>query len=171
MQRSDDDRADGLVVADCDDLSVARDLFREYLYATQEETGYPRKGDGILEYLLGELDDLPGPYQSPGGALLLARVGDAAAGSVALARVDDTTTEMRRLWVRPQWRRSGVGRALAVASLDRARVLGYRRLVLDVVPVRMGAIALYQSLGFTEIEPYADVPFPMVFMARAVDPK
>jgi ribosomal protein S18 acetylase RimI-like enzyme len=158
--------ADGLAIVDCDDFPLARELFREYLYATQEETGYPRPGDGIFEYLLTELDGLPGVYQPPDGALLLARVGDASAGSVGLARVDDTSVEMKRLWVRPHWRGVGVGRALTVACIDRARSLGYRRFVLDVVPTRAGAIALYESLGFAEIEPYDEYPFPMVFMAR-----
>ncbi len=159
---------DRLVVGDCDDVSIARELLREYLYATQEETGYPRPGDGTFEHLLTELDDLPGVYQPPGGALLLARIGEARVGSVGLTRFDDTTIEMKRLWVRPQWRRAGVGRALTVASIERARMLRYRRLVLDVVPARTGAIALYQSLGFTEIEPYHQYPFPMVFMALEI---
>lgn len=156
----------GVAIVNCDDFSLARELFREYLYATQEETGYPREGDGIFEWLLAELDELPGDYEPPAGALLLARIGGETVGSVGLARVDVTTCEMRRLWVRPQWRRSGAGRAMTGATIDRARSLGYRRLVLDVVPERTGAIALYRSLGFTEIEPYAKFPFPMVFMAR-----
>jgi ribosomal protein S18 acetylase RimI-like enzyme len=92
------------------------------------------------------------------------------AGSVGLARLDETTAEIRRLWVRPPFRRGGVARALTVECIERAAQLGYERVVLDVVPSRTGAIALYHSLGFTQIEPYDEYPFPMVFLGRDVTP-
>lgn len=159
-----------VTVVDCADIALARVLFTEYLEATIEETGLPNPEESprVLEWMRSDIDALPGPYVPPEGALLVARVGDAAAGSVGLARVDATTAELRRLWVRPSFRRAGVGRALTVASLDRAAALGYERLVLDVVPSRTGAIDLYRSLGCTEIEPYDEYPFPMVFLGREV---
>jgi ribosomal protein S18 acetylase RimI-like enzyme len=161
---------DGLVVSDCDDILLARELFTEYLEATIEETGLPgpKESPGVLEWMRADIEALPRPYTAPDGALLVARVGDAPAGSVGLARLDASTTELRRLWVRPRFRRRGVARALTVASVDRAAELGYARVVLDVVPSRTGAIDLYRSLGFTEIEPYGEYPFPMVFLGRAV---
>jgi putative acetyltransferase len=115
-----------------------------------------------------DIDALPGPYVAPDGVLLVACVGSAAAGSVALARLDAATCEVRRLWVRPAFRRAGVGRTLTVTCIERAAALGYERVVLDVVPSRTGAIDLYRSLGFTEIEPYDEYPFPMVFLGRDV---
>ena len=159
-----------LVVADCEDLPLARELFREYLEATIEETGLPNSLDspGVLQWMEADIDALPGPYVEPEGTLLVACIGDDVAGSVGLARLDDTTAEIRRLWVRPQFRRGGVARALTVECLERAARLGYERVVLDVVPSRTGAIALYHSLGFTEIEPYDEYPFPMVFLGRSV---
>jgi ribosomal protein S18 acetylase RimI-like enzyme len=159
-----------LVVSDCDDIALARRLFTEYLEATIEETGLPNpeQSPGVLEAMRSDIETLPGPYVAPDGALLVARLGDAPAGSVGLARLDETTAELRRLWVRAGYRRGGVARALAVASLVRAAELGYERVVLDVVPTRTGAIDLYRSLGFSEIEPYDEYPFPMVFLARKV---
>jgi putative acetyltransferase len=160
----------GIVVSDGDDLPLARELFTEYLEATIAETGLPNpeESPGVLEWMRTDIEALPGPYVPPDGALLVAWVGGAAAGSVGLARLDATTTELRRLWVRPAFRRAGVARALTVASLERAAALGYERLVLDVVPSRTGAIDLYRSLGFAEIEPYDEYPFPMVFLGRAL---
>ncbi|MGQ0804568.1 MAG: GNAT family N-acetyltransferase [Actinomycetota bacterium] len=157
-----------VAVVDCEDIALARELFTEYLEATIEETGLPNpeESPGVLEWMRADIEALPVPYVPPDGALLVARVGDAVAGSVGLARVDATTTELRRLWVRPSFRRAGVARALTVASLERAADLGYERIVLDVVPSRTGAIDLYRSLGFTEIEPYDEYPFPMVFLGR-----
>ncbi len=161
---------DGIDVGDCDDIPLARTLFREYLEATIEEIGLPNPEESptVLAGMRADIDALPWPYVPPNGALLVARMGDAAAGSVGLARLDATTTELRRLWVRPSFRRAGVARTLTVASFERAAALGSERIVLDVVPSRTGAIDLYRSLGFTEIEPYDEYPFPMVFLGRAV---
>ena len=157
-----------MIVSDCEDVPLARQLFREYLEATIEETGLPnpRESPGVLQWMQADIDALPGPYVAPEGALLVARVRGEAAGSVGLARLDQTTAEIRRLWVRPPFRRAGVARALTIECVERAAQLGYEQVVLDVVPSRTGAIALYQSLGFTEIEPYDEYPFPMVFLGR-----
>jgi ribosomal protein S18 acetylase RimI-like enzyme len=157
-----------VVVRACDDVALARVLFTEYLEGTIEETGLPNpeESPGVLEMMRRDIDHLPGPYVAPDGTILLAWSSDAPAGSVGLARIDEHTAEIRRLWVRPTARRAGVARALTVAALDHAAELGYRRVVLDVVPSRTGAIALYRSLGFTEIEPYDEYPFPMVFLGR-----
>ena len=159
-----------VTIVDCDDIPLAQELFTEYLRATIEETGLPNpeQSPGVLEWMRSDIEVLPGPYVAPDGALLVAHVDDAAAGSVGLARLDATTTEVRRLWVRPPFRRAGVARALTVACIERAAKLGYERIVLDVVPSRTGAIDLYRSLGFTEIEPYDEYPFPMVFLGRAL---
>jgi ribosomal protein S18 acetylase RimI-like enzyme len=152
----------------CDDVELARQLFTEYLDATIEETGLPNpeESPGVLEAMRRDIDDLPGPYLAPDGVLLVAWHNGVPAGSVGLARIDERTAEVRRLWVRPTARRAGVARALTVATLDHAAELGYMRVVLDVVPSRTGAIDLYRSLGFTDIEPYDEYPFPMVFLGR-----
>jgi ribosomal protein S18 acetylase RimI-like enzyme len=104
-----------------------------------------------------ELAGLPGAYGPPRGALLLSP----GQGCVALRPLDTRTAEMKRLYVRPAARGTGLGRALAEAAVARARELGFERLCLDTIAARMeAAVALYRSMGFEEIPPYAEDPTP-----------
>lgn len=109
-----------------------------------------------------ELADLPGDYATPQGALLLALVDGEIAGCCAmrpLARVDYANAcEMKRLYVRKAFRRFGLGRQLAEAILDAARVAGYHHLLLDTLNDMESARALYEDLGFADIPPYYHNP-------------
>lgn len=101
-----------------------------------------------------ELKTLPGDYVPPGGALFLGWAGGAAAGCVAVRRMDDTDCEMKRLFVRDAFRGLGAGEALARAAIVFAREAGYGRMFLDTLPSMGAAHSLYERLGFKEIPPY-----------------
>jgi len=102
-----------------------------------------------------ELASLPGAYAPPRGALLLAP----GQGCVALRPLDTATAEMKRLYVRPGARGTGLGRALAQAAVAHGRELGFSRVVLDTIAEKMPeAVALYASMGFHPIPPYSGTP-------------
>jgi ribosomal protein S18 acetylase RimI-like enzyme len=108
-----------------------------------------------------ELKSLPGVYTPPAGELLLAKRGDHVLGGVALKLLEPPhVAEIKRLFVRPQARKIGVGKALVTAILKTAIERGYRETKLDTLPDMEGAIALYKSFGFTPIAPYGSHPYP-----------
>ena len=104
-----------------------------------------------------EVAALPEPYVPPGGGMLLATHDGRPVGSVVWLRTDDEAVELRRLYVRPEARRLGVGRALSVAVLERATGVGARMVRLDTLPELTDAVALYLSLGFVEIPPWREL--------------
>jgi ribosomal protein S18 acetylase RimI-like enzyme len=108
-----------------------------------------------------ELSELPGSYAPPEGRLFLAVSGGRIAGCTGLRKIgdDNKTCEMKRLYVRPEFRGQGLGRAMALKLIEEARLVGYERMRLDTLPAQMGeAIKMYRSLGFREIEPYYHNP-------------
>jgi putative acetyltransferase len=135
-------------------LAATRLIFREYA----DQLGV----DLCFQNFEGELADLPGEYDEPEGTLLLALVDGEVAGCCALRALDavdyPNSSEMKRLYVRKPFRRFGLGRQLAEAILDAARVAGYHSVLLDTLDDMESARALYAELGFAEIPPYYHNP-------------
>ena len=134
------------------DIASIRVLFREYAATI-----------GIdLEYqgFSAELATLPGKYAPPTGELFLATDAGELAGCVALRAIARTITEMKRLYVRPAARGTGLGKRLVEAAISSARQGGYAELRLDTLATMASAQALYRSLGFVEIPAYGDAHVP-----------
>ena len=147
-------------------IDAIRELFQEYAESLSFNL--------CFQSFEQELASLPGEYAPWSGMLLLALVNDQPAGCVALrefgansAADDDEiiaeldVCEMKRLYVRPQFRGLGVGRELVDAILKCAAAIGYHRMRLDTVPTEMAtAVEMYSRLGFVEIAPYRENPVP-----------
>lgn len=134
------------------DIAVVRELWREYW----ESFGLAMDFQGFGE----ELKGLPGVYGAAGGALLLALYKEEPAGTIALRRLDATTGELKRLYLRPKYRGHGMGRGLLEAAMERAIAIGYECLYADTLPAMMEALSLYRRVGFEQIEPYSSTPTP-----------
>ena len=131
-----------ITIAPADDLTIVRALITEYANSLGVDLSFQN-----LDHELATLDAF---YEQ----ILVARDDQDAAGCVALRRIDDEICEMKRLYVRPQFRGHDLGRRLADRIIEEARQRGYKRIRLDTLPTMTAAIPLYRSLGFVEITPY-----------------
>jgi GNAT superfamily N-acetyltransferase len=144
------------------ELTATAALFRAYAGSLEIDLGH----QGFSE----ELAALPGPYAAPEGAILLAKQGDHVLGCIALKRLEPGIAEIKRLYVRPQARGTGVAKALIAGIVEEARMLGYHEIKLDTLPSMKAAIALYLAHGFMPIPAYGSHPYPgLVTLGRKLD--
>ncbi len=151
---SDNNEVTGVTIVQAsssEQIAQARELFLEYAASL----GFSL----CFQNFDAELAGLPGDYSAPDGRLLLAEHDGQLAGCGALHRLNGDFCEMKRLYLRPQFRGKGVGRAMAERLIADAREIGYKRMRLDTVgPVMQDAVAMYRKLGFKEIAAYRENP-------------
>ncbi len=145
-------------VATLDEIETAGSLFKEYSAWLAIDLSFQNFDE--------ELSRLPGDYTPPDGRLLLARIGRDVAGCVALRRLDGRACEMKRMWVRPQFRGRAIGRVLTESLIAEARNIGYSEIRLDSLPSLTSALRPYKFLGFEEIAAYRYNPDPAAVFMR-----
>ncbi len=142
-----------------DDIGAVRALFTEYVEMLDVDLTFQNYDE--------EFASLPGKYAPPDGALYIVKWGGEAAGCVALRRFDESRCELKRMYVRPAFRGFGLGKMLVEKAISTAREIGYAWMLLDTKRTLEHAIALYKTLGFVEIPPYYNNPFPnVIYMQR-----
>ncbi len=140
-----------LQVESPEQIAAIRELFLEYA----QSLGFSL----CFQSFDQELAELPGDYAAPEGRLLLATCEGQSAGCVALHKLDHEICEMKRLYVRPEFRGKGLGKILAERIIGEAHQIGYKQLRLDTVePLMHTAVKMYRTLGFREIAPYRPNP-------------
>lgn len=135
-----------------EDIQVIRELFDEYAVSIGIDLTFQN-----FEQELIHIADI---YMPPDGALLLAKQDGIPAGCVGLRKMEARRCEMKRLYVRPEFRGKGLGKALCSRIILKGRQLGYREMLLDTLSTMTGAQALYRSHGFRETVPYYHNPLP-----------
>ena len=143
-------------------IEAARTLFREY----ERWLGL----DICFQNFEEELRNLPGKYAKPDGRLFLASVDGKVAGCIALRKLEEKVCEMKRLFVREEFRGLGLGEKLIEKLISEARLTSYEKMRLDTLPGKMAkAVKLYESQGFRRIAPYYNNPYEeTLFMEAAL---
>jgi ribosomal protein S18 acetylase RimI-like enzyme len=133
-------------------IKTAKELFIEYANSLNFEL--------CFQDFDKELAGLPGFYAPPEGRLLLAELNSKVAGCIALRKLEEDICEMKRLYVKPDFRGNNIGKFLVEKLINEAKFIGYKKMRLDTVPAMQTALILYKSKGFYEIKPYRLNPVP-----------
>jgi putative acetyltransferase len=134
-----------------EDIELVKKLLAEYLASREfEDSIFPEEVQAFQK----QLSELPAEFAGPSGCLLIAMYREQPAGCVGLRDLGDDICEMKRLYVKPEFRGLKIGRKLAEAIIAEAKKIGYSRIRADTVGSMKTAMALYMSLGFNQIEPY-----------------
>ncbi|MCL1982121.1 MAG: GNAT family N-acetyltransferase [Clostridiales bacterium] len=147
------------------DTENIEELFAEYTAALSGMEDNFKQYLQIQDYD-SELDNLNEKYGLPQGRLYIVYAEGQAAGCIALRRLSDTECEMKRLYVRPQFRGRGTGKALVDIIVRDAREIGYAHMLLDTLPALAWALKLYENAGFYRIPPYNESPVEKTIFMR-----
>ena len=144
---------------------AVRELFAEYTHMLVAHDPYFQAYLDLQHYD-AEVADPTQKYGLPDGRLYVAWCDGQPAGCIALRRLDGTTCELKRLYVRPAFRGRGIAGAMMQRILDDARAIGYTAMLLDTLPFLTSAIRMYRALGFYDIPPYNDSPLDTTIFLR-----
>ena len=140
------------------ELETVRILWREYWASVGLSADFQNFSE--------ELDSLPGPYSTPSGRLLLAKIKHEPAGTIAMRGLDERSCEVKRLYVRPHYRGKGLATALLENLLKRAKEAGHTEIYCDTLKSMTAALNMYKQRGFIEVGPYSLNPTPDAIYLR-----
>lgn len=142
-----------------EEFDFAKDLFQQYAKSLSIDLSF--------QDFTNELKTIDKQYSKPGGALLLAYDNNAAIGCVALRKFDSETAELKRMFIRPEYRKHKIGKKLLELITEIAKELNYKKMRLDTLPDMEQAQRIYKAHGFYEIPPYRFNPVPgTVYMEK-----
>lgn len=157
-----------------EDFAVAADLMAElgaWDSAETEKLGF--SAQDVVDFYYAAGGSPAGAYAPPSGLTLLGYIGADVGGCIAYRQLEPGICELKRLFVRPHFRRSGLGRGLVSNLIVQARLAGYTRMRLETVSFMSDAIGMYEGLGFVRRTPYYEIPdifLPItIFMERDLD--
>lgn len=149
-----------ITVAREEEIPAVQGLWRKYW----SSLGLAADFQGFAD----EVQTLPGMYALPKGKLLLARLDGTVAGTVAIRPLEEECCEVKRLYVQPEFRGHGVGKALLVEAIKQARSAGYKELYGDTLPSMDRALRMYREMGFSEVAAYSAQPTPGAVFLKLV---
>jgi len=142
-----------------------KELFTEYTNMLVEGNAEFKKYL-ILQNYDSEIENLEDKYGQPYGRLYICCCDEKVCGSIALRKINDTDCELKRLYVKPEFRKNGIGSMLIDRIIDDAKSIGYKAIFLDTLPFLETAIAMYKKKGFVEIESYNGSPMDGLIYLR-----
>lgn len=145
--------------------SEVKELFTEYTQMLIDGDSKFKEYLDIQNYD-AEIEHLENKYGPPEGRLYIAYVNSKAAGCIGMRRIDDKNCEMKRLYVKPEYRGNGLGKILVDRIISDAKAEGYRHMLLDTLPFLESALKLYRAYGFYEIKSYNDSPMKTSIFMR-----
>lgn len=141
------------------EFAVAGDLIAELgVWDSAETKKLGLSQQDVLDFYYTKDSVLPGTNALGPALMLLGRVGADVGGCIAYRQIDPAICELKRLYVRPDFRRTGLGRTLVSCLISHARSADYRIMRLETVSFMQRAIDLYEEMGFVRCDPYYDIP-------------
>lgn len=146
-----------------EDFETGKKLFEEYADSLNVDLSF--------QDFSKELDTVSQQYNKPSGSLMLVFADDLPAGCAGIRRLDDGTAELKRMYIKDEYRGLKIGVSLLQQSIDLAKTLGYKKIRLDTLANMAKAQQLYKSFGFYEIRAYRYNPLAgTIYMEKDLIP-
>jgi len=135
-----------------EEYEIAKDLFREYADELKINLDFQDFDE--------ELESIKQQYKKPYGGIIILKIENKACGCVGIRKFENNICELKRMYIKKDFRGKAFGEQLLIKAIDLSRFLKYHKIRLDTLPTMKQAASLYKKVGFYEIEPYRYNPVP-----------